>query len=243
MKTSTSRTFMRIALIAVAALIATTGLKAQSAIGTVITLSGYVLDQSTLLPVQANFSVYDMSNKKVGRARKATVADGYLVTGLKPGQTYKFRIEDPRYFKQEYSVVVPQTGKYAEMSKDFVVRKMMAGKRLAINPPPFDRSKTTVKGGTEEDLKGIADMLIMNPGVKIELIAFPDEEVSASKASSISRERGNALKQFLESAGVNGSRITVKVADSVDQLNPPPLRKGAKGKRYIGSVYMLITSV
>ena len=234
---------MRLALLAVSALIATSSLQAQSAIGTVITLSGFMLDHSTLLPVEANYTVYDSENKKVGRSSKATEIDGYLVTGLLPGQTYMVRIEDPRYFKQEYSVAIPQTGKYAEMSKDFVVRKMIAGKRLAIDPPPFDRHKTHVKGGTEEDLKGLAKMLIMNPGVKIELMAFPDEESSESKASSVSRERGNALKAFLESVGVNGSRITIKIADQVDHLNPPPLRKGAKGKRYIGSVYMLITSI
>jgi len=216
---------------------------AQSAIGTVVTLSGFVLDQHTLEPVEANYSVMDADGKKIGQSRKANKNDGYLVTGLQPGKMYTIRVEDPRYFKQEFHVSLPAMDKYAEMSRDFVVRKMEAGRKLMLVPPPFDLKKTGIKVGTEDDLAETAKILIMNPGVKVEITCYPDEALPASRAEAVSKERGDALKAFLEKQGINGSRITVFSAKTTDPLNPPPLRKGAKGKRYLGSVYLKITAI
>jgi outer membrane protein OmpA-like peptidoglycan-associated protein len=218
-------------------------LKAQSAIGTVATLTGFVLDAATLLPVESNYAVYDESGKKIGQSRRASAADGFLVTGLQPGATYTLRVEDPRYFKQEFSVTVPKSNKYSEISKDLIVRKLEAGRRILVNPSPFDLRKTDIREGMEEDLRDLAKTLSMNPSVKLEIVCYPDEDVTASKAASISEERGKALKAFLEQAGVNASRITVKTVQTTDPINPPPLKKGAKGKRYTGSVYLQVSGV
>ncbi len=240
----TMKHLMLPALIAIAVLaVSVAPASAQSAIGTVVTLTGYVLDHNTLLPVEANYSVYDGRNKKIGQSRRANPNDGYLVTGLKPGETYKIRIEDPRYFKEEFTVSIPQTGKYTEISKDFIVLKLETGKRLMISPSPFDLKKTSIKTGTEEDLREFAKILVMNPSVNIEIVCYPDEELPANRSMAISQERANALKGFLTQQGVGAGRVTVKVVKETDPLNPPPLRKGAKGKRYIGPVYVYITSV
>lgn len=112
-----------------------------------------------------------------------------------------------------------------------------------ISPSPFDLKKTSIKTGTEEDLREFAKILVMNPSVNIEIVCYPDEELPANRAMAISQERANALKGFLTQQGVGAGRVTVKVVKETDPLNPPPLRKGAKGKRYIGPVYVYITSV
>ncbi|HLP29485.1 MAG TPA: hypothetical protein VK147_12650, partial [Candidatus Didemnitutus sp.] len=95
---------------------------AQSALGTVVTLTGYFLNGQTLTPVEASYVVIDAQGKKLGQTSKSNPNDGYLQTGLKPGESYVIRVEDPRYFRQEFRVDIPSTGKYLEISKDFVVR-------------------------------------------------------------------------------------------------------------------------
>jgi outer membrane protein OmpA-like peptidoglycan-associated protein len=220
-----------------------TVIKAQSAIGTVATLTGFVLEASSLIPVESNYSVYDENGKKMGQSRRASAGDGFLVTGLQPGASYTIRVEDPRYFKQEFSVSIPRTNKYAEISKDLIVRKLEAGRKILVNPSPFDLRKTDIREGVEDDLRDLAKTLTMNPSVKLEIICYPDEDLSASKAASISEERGKALKAFLENVGISPTRMAVKSVQTTDPINPPPLRKGAKGKRYTGSVYLNITGV
>lgn len=218
-----------------------TGAFAQSAIGTVVTLSGYILNGNTLAPVESNYSLYDVNNKKVGQSNRSNAIDGYLVTGLHPGESYTIKIEDPRYFKQEFKVEIPKTSKYVEISKDFIARPLESGRSIAIQPVPFDVKKSTVKVGMESDINDMARMLIMNPSVNVEVVCYPDDE--ASGASTMSLTRGNNLKAALVKAGVSSDRVSVRAAPSVDPINPPPLRKSAKGKRYVGPVYLVVTKV
>lgn len=218
-------------------------MSAQSAIGTVVTVTGYILNSNTLMPVDAAYSLYDSNGKKVGQSSRANVADGFLVTGLKPGSSYTIRVEDPRFFKQDYAVTVPQTSKCAEISKDIVVRPLEVGKKLSLLPIPFDFRKGDLKDGTEDELETVAKMLAMNPNVNVEIVCYADEEGSADAARTMSLTRGNTLKTFIERSGVSGGRVTVRQVGTTDPINPPPLKKGAKGKRYVGSVYLVVTKV
>jgi len=218
-------------------------MSAQSAIGTVVTLTGQMLNANTLAPVEANYALYDAAGKKVGQSNRSNPNDGYLVTGLKPGESYSIHIEDPRFFIQEFKVDVPKTSKYAEISKDFVVRPMEVGKKLAVVPIPFDLKKTTIKVGTEDELDELAHMLVKNQGVNVEVLCYPDEEGTSESIGKLSAERSATIKAYLQKGGVNPQRITTRTANTTDPLNPPPIRKAAKGKRYVGPVYLVVTKV
>ncbi|MBC8125141.1 MAG: hypothetical protein H7X70_05360 [Candidatus Kapabacteria bacterium] len=216
---------------------------AQSALGTVVTLTGFFLSGQSLTPVEANYSVLDFQGKKIGPSSKSNQTDGYLQTGLKPGESYMIRVEDPRYFRQEFRVDIPATGKYLEISKDFVVRAMETGRTVAIAPSPFDLKKVVLKTGAEDDLSEFVKILIMNPGTNVEFVCYPDVEASADVVQKISSGRAESLKKFFVSKGISAGRVSVRAVSSTDPIDPPPIRKAAKGKRYIGPVYMVITKV
>jgi outer membrane protein OmpA-like peptidoglycan-associated protein len=215
----------------------------QATVNTVVTITGHILNAKTLLPVECSYTLYDAGGAKISQTTKAHEVDGYLVTGLKPGEEYIIRIDDPRYFKQEYRIKVPKTTKYVEISRDFTVRPLESGRRIALAPNPFDLRKTTLKVGAEDLLSDVARMLAMNPQVRFEVQCFPDEVMAGDAARRISTDRGNALRAYFERAGVSGSRISVASAAGVDPIDPPPIRKGPKGKRYVGPVYIVITGV
>ena len=233
---------IKISVLCLCIAVGASNIYAQSAIGTVVTLSGYILNGNTLAAVESNYSLYDVNGKKIGQSSRSNAIDGYLQTGLKPGESYTIKIEDPRYFKQEFKVDVPKTSKYVEISKDFIVRPLESGRSITLQPGPFDVKKTTVKVGIENDINDMARMLIMNPSVSVDVLCYPDEDGEGA-SSRVSMERGSALKAAFVRAGVSGERINVRSATTVDPINPPPLRKGAKGKRYVGPVYLVITKV
>jgi len=216
---------------------------AQSAVGTVVTIAGYFLSAQSLTPVEANYIVIDGQAKKIGQASKSSARDGYLQTGLKPGESYTIRVEDPRYFKQEFRVDIPSTGKYLEISKDFVVRAMETGRTITVAPSPFDLKKTVLKTGSDEDLGEFAKVLILNPGTNIELVCYPDQEGTSDAVQKLSSARAEALKKFFVSKGVSAGRISVRAVSTTDPIDPPPIRKAAKGKRYVGPVYLVVTKI
>lgn len=221
----------------------TQGVSAQSAIGTVVTLTGYFLNGATLTPVDVKYSVFDGKGKKVGQTFRSSVADGYLQTGLKSGQKYTIRVDDPRYFSQEYVIEIPATNKYLELSKDFVVRKIEAGRRLRVSPVPFDVKKTVLKTGADEDLAELTRLLTLNQGANIEIICYPDADGAVEAAQKLSQARAEALKEHFVAKGVSAARISIKAVGTIDPLDPPPIRLSAKGKRYVGPVYLVFTKV
>lgn len=238
----TMKNLRRVSLAVLYLALASSTAYAQSAIGTVVTLSGYILNGNTLAPVESNYSLFDVNGKKVGQSNRSNANEGYLVTGLRPGESYTIKIEDPRYFKQEFKVDIPKTSKYVEISKDFIVRPLESGRSITMRPVPFDVKKTTLKVGMESDISDMARMLIMNPSVNIDVLCYPDEDGEGT-ASRVSLDRGNALKAAFVRSGVSAERVNVRTATTVDPINPPPLRKSAKGKRYVGPVYLVITKV
>ena len=216
---------------------------AQSALGSVVTLAGYFLSGQSLTPAEVNYSLIDNQGKKIGQSSKSNPTEGYLQTGLKPGESYIIRVEDPRYFRQEFRVDVPATGKYLEISKDFVVRAMETGHTVAITPSPFDLKKAVLKTGAEDDLSEFVKILIMNPATNVEFVCYPDAEGSADVIQKISAGRAESLKKFVVAKGVSAGRVSVRAVSSTDPIDPPPIRKAAKGKRYVGPVYMVITKI
>jgi len=234
---------LRTTLIMAALILGSLGLRAQGTVNTVVTLAGSILNAATLEPVECTFGIYDGAGRKVGQTRRATIGNGYLVTGLQPGEDYKLRIEDPRFFKQEYAIQLPKTSRYLEISKDFTVRTMEAGRKLSLTPNPFDVKKTTLKVGADEILEEVVKILTMNAGVKVDLICYPDAEGAAADIATFTSGRGSALKDHLVKNGINADRINVRAMTTTDPINPPPIRKGAKGKRYVGPVYVVVTSI
>ena len=83
----------------------------------------------------------------------------------------------------------------------------------------------------------------MNPGTNVEFVCYPDVEGSADVIQKISSGRAESLKKFFVSKGISAGRVSVRAVSSTDPIDPPPIRKAAKGKRYIGPVYMVITKV
>lgn len=209
----------------------------------IMSVTGAVIDQTTRTPASVIVSFYDKSNKKIGSSKSNSASGFYLVTGLKQGETYKVQLESPEYFKDEYEITLPVSKKYADVSRDFTVKPLVKGAKILLEVPPFELKKSKLRVGAEDYLSDIKKMLILNPGVTVEIQTFPDAEGDATVNETFTMERAQAIKKYLVDNGVREQKIVVKPSGQVDALNPPPKYKTAKGKRYIGPIYIVITKV
>ncbi|HYF04106.1 MAG TPA: OmpA family protein [Patescibacteria group bacterium] len=209
----------------------------------VVTVTGSVLNQLNREPAGVTVLFLDENGQRAGSSRSNTSDGYYLVTGLKAGKTYRVRLEGNEFFQMEQTITLPNTSRYAEVSRDFVVSPMATGTRIPLEIAPFEAKKGTLRPGADEILEDLREMLVMNPNVRVDIYTYPDEMKSRDENTRISRERANALRDYLVSKGVAASRLNLVPSAELDPLNPPPLRKTAKGKRYIGTTYVVVTSV
>lgn len=216
---------------------------ALAQINVVVSITGTVLKATDRNPASVNLTFFDSNNKRVGNSRSNSKDGYYLVTGLKPGETYKVKIEHPDFFQEEISIVTPKTGKYSEISRDFLVKPLVNGTRIPLPVAPFELNKAKLRVGAEEFLAETVEALVMNPSVKIQVSSYPDDIENKEANMKLTKERCEALKAYFVSKGVTADRISIVPSENADPINPPPMRKAAKGKRYIGSTYIVITKV
>jgi outer membrane protein OmpA-like peptidoglycan-associated protein len=210
---------------------------------TVVSLTGSVFDAVTYQPVSAILKVTDENGKTVNGARSNGAEDGYYyITGLEPGKTYYVELIKRNYFKEKYEIKLPKTNKYKEMSKDFTIKPKEKDSKIPLLVPPFERNKSKLRFGHEELLLDFQTTLLYNAQVKFEIVCFPDNNDDKAFNKKLTLERCESLKQYFMKSGVDESRITLSGNDKTDPDNPPPTASQAKGKRYIGTTYIVVKS-
>ncbi len=228
-------------IVAAAVLFLLTGtLKAQFS-HLVVSLTGSVFDEKTHQPIEINIKAYDEDGKMIYRGKSNSIDGYYFITGLKPGSSYSIFFEDFDYFRQEYTVDIPNTDKYQEFSKDFLAKPKEEGVKLPFIVSPFELHKSKVRHGADIFLKNTIMTVKRNRSMKFKIQCFPDNNSDKSENLKLTQERCQNLKNYFIENGVPAGRITGLIPEkATDPENPPPFKKRAKGKRYIGTTYIIV---
>jgi outer membrane protein OmpA-like peptidoglycan-associated protein len=218
-------------------------LQSQGFIQTVVSLTGNVFNQVSKQP-ETTALIVTKNNKRVTATRSRASENGYYyITGLKAGESYQIKLKKKGFMDQLASIQVPNTDKYTEISKDFLIMPKEVGVELPLSVPPFDYNKSKLRVGSDIFLSDLYETLALNPEVKFQIVSFPDNNRSKAENTELTTARANSLKDYFVSNGIDASRITIKPNDNTDPNNPPPTEKAAKGKRYIGKSYIKIVAI
>ena len=218
---------------------------AFSQIQTVITLQGNVYNEITKQPISVEVQLLDETGKKINSSRSNSKDGSYLLTGLKPGQAYKIafadRVDrDEIYIKRTIDITMPNTDKYLEMSRDFMIIPLKRNQEIPIPFAPFENGKSKLKATVDMFMNDLIDIFNKNPRVNFTISCFPDNNNDETANLTLTTERCNALKQYLTSNGITEDRFSVQPNAKTDPKKPLPVEKAAKGKKYKGSNYLII---
>jgi outer membrane protein OmpA-like peptidoglycan-associated protein len=220
------------------------GLEAQSQlINPVVAITGSVYDAVTKDPVSTFIVILDENGKRINATRSNASENGYYyISSLKPGHKYTLVISQASYLKEKHDIIIPEAGRYTEISKDFLVKPIAKGTKIPLTVPPFELNKSKLRYGFEDILDDMKKTLINNPDVKFEILCYPDDMDDPKENQKLTEDRATSLKNFFVTSGIDSNRITISGSVSADPNNPPPKKLRAKGKRYIGPSYIMINS-
>lgn len=210
---------------------------------TTISVTGSVYNAVTQEPVSVFLIVLDENGKRANAARSNAAESGYyFLTGLRPGQKYTINIGQKEYFKEQFPIEIPNTDSYVEISRDFLIKPLEVGAKIPFRVPPFELNKSKLRVGADEILNNMANALLLNPDVKVEIQSFPDDADDKNANQQLTKERAQSVIDFFIEKGIDKSRLTFTGSANVDPKNPPPTEKRAKGKRYVGTTYVVVKS-
>lgn len=213
-------------------------------LNTVVALTGNVFDAVTKKAVTVFLIVQDSDGNKVQATRSSAFENGYYyLTGLKPGRKYTIILRKQNYFIEKYEIDIANSDKYEEISHDFLIKPMYIGAKIPLPVPPFELNKSKLRFGSDMFLSDISNTLKYNPKVKVEIRCYPDNNKSKQENDKLTMGRCESLKNFFSKNGVDPMRLSIKSDKNTDPDNPPPTQTQAKGKRYIGSSYIVVKTI
>jgi len=205
---------------------------------TVVSVSGEVKNEIDNKPLQGWVIVTGQDGKVVNKSR----CNGkYFITGLKPGEVYNIEIDTKGFFSNNFELAVPNTDKYSELSKDFAMKPMVEGSKIPLSVIPFDLKHTKLRNGADIFLEDFVNIMRSNPRASFSIEVYP-ETASLSNNLEFTNKRAEELKSFFLDNKVR-SEIIINANDKIDSNNPPPTGKQAKGKRYKGSIYLVVNKI
>lgn len=205
-----------------------------------VSLTGKVSSISSNDPIKATMVVVDKKGEIVLTTESDSKKGYYFITELSPGEMYSIRFSSPNFLKSAFEVVLPKTNKYEEYSRDFQLVPKKKNTMIPIKVSPFELNKSKLRVGANMFLKDIINVLKENPEVNFKISSYPDNAIDKTRNKELTTERSNSLKDFFVANGIEAKRIGIMANEVTDNLNPPPAVSGAKGKRYIGPVYIII---
>lgn len=230
-------------LLVFALVVMSNNLHSQGFIKTVVSLTGNVFNQVTKQPETTAVLVMKDGKRVTATRSRASENGYYYITGLKAGESYDIKLQKKGFMDQQFSIHVPNTDKYAEISKDFLIMPKEVGVKLPLTVAPFEYNKSKLRVGSDIVLDDLQETLKLNPDVTIQILTYPDNNKDKKVNETLTKERAESLKSYFVSQGVDVSRMTIGTNQSTDPDNPPPTEKAAKGKRYIGKSYLKIVSL
>ena len=235
----------KLILTSILLLMAISGLKAQiGGIGPVVALTGNVINELSKEPESVFMMVLNEKGKRVNATRSNKTDNGYYyLTGLKPGKTYQIVIRQKGFMKELIEMTIPKTKKYLEISHDFLVKPLEMDAKFKLPVAPFELNKSKIRFGADFLLEELVSTLKNNENVNFQIVSYPDNNDTPEENSKLTAERADALKNFFKEQGIDETRMTTKGHNSTDPDNPPPTKKRAKGKRYVGYSYIVITEI
>jgi len=206
----------------------------------VVSIGGRVYNITNNQPLSVNIEIFDQNGQRINKIKSNATDGSYFITGLKPGTTYEIRFSDFDYMKYSYSIQIPATDKYVEYSKDFLIIPKKTQTKILIPVKLFETHKSKLKYGADLFLSDYINLLKLNPTVKIKIVSFPDDNANPQDNLALTQQRGSSLKDYFVSNGIDAQRISFEGNESTDPDNPPPTGRASKGKKYIGSTYLII---
>lgn len=195
------RTVVSIALVLLAAVY---GAEAQN--NPVKLVKGVITVHGSDTPTSGGMvTVYRVGSDKVANTSKISRSGEYQVI-LDPETEYRFVVDSPYFYNDEFTLTTPPESTYEETIRHFSVRPIELGRVLysgRLFAPGSSELKVTAAFGSALDSLAEKRSIVFTIGVT----ADASEQLDAAAAKALARERARAIREAIKERGISLTRI------------------------------------
>lgn len=135
---------------------------------------------------------------------------------LKPDTEYSLLVSVPGYLNHSERISTLGIKESKQYSLDITLTSV--GAPMILSALQFDTGSAAIKSEAEKELSQIIDILNNNPDLKIEISAHTEASGNQDTDLQLSKQRADAVYQYLTDKGIDGNRLSSRGAGSSEPL-------------------------
>lgn len=146
---------------------------------------------------------------KTGKEQRIKISESTYLANLKSPESYTITVSAPGFITQQESIDL-QSATAKKLQIDFNLQPIALGTRVNLKNVLFKQSKADILSSSYPELNLVVDMMKQNPSIKIKLEGHTDNRGVAKHNLRLSKERVEAVEEYLISKGISSKRIKGK---------------------------------
>lgn len=180
-------------------------------------LKGSVADVTTQQPLDATLRLVNNSTGQAISVTQTTGAGSFELV-MPEGGNYGIITEKEGYLFNSMNFNIPPSTKHRELETRILMVKGDVGSKVVLKNIFFDVSQALLKPESQTELQNIRDLLLQNPGWRIQINGHTDNAGDESANIALSLRRAEAVVNYLISQGIAQERVRAKGYGSAQPL-------------------------
>ena len=180
-------------------------------VDTALYLVGLVTDSKTAEPIKmAKIELIDLEISKVVATGLTDTAGVYKMR-IPKQKDYGVEVTAKDYlFFVEMAYLTQKQVNDSKIQVNFQLNKIDVGAKMVLDNIFFETNKATIKPESEPELERVAQLLIENPTIRLEISGHTDNVGSYRANQKLSEARAKSVVDYLITKGVEASRLEYK---------------------------------
>lgn len=186
--------------------------------GNVVT--GIITNKATQKPVRAQVELFNLSAKKsVSKIFSDSVSGQYLIV-LPGGADYALYVDKVGFLFNSEHFNYTAGSSFEPIKKNVTLDPVQANAAIVLNNIFFDVDKFNLRPESITELEKVADFILKNDGIKVEISGHTDDTGSEPYNQKLSENRAKSVADFLFSRMIPKNLVQIKGYGSKKPILP-----------------------
>ncbi len=174
-----------------------------------IQLEGKVLEQSDNRPLAASVRSFDLKTNRLLDSTNS-LENGKYTMEMNPGREYRIVADKDGYIPGSIHLDLTGTPTREKMVRNIYLSSIDSGSTVVLNNIFFEYARARLTETSKAELDQMSRFLEDNPGISIQLSGHTDSIGTHQDNLVLSRQRADAVRDYLVKSGISPQRITTK---------------------------------